>query len=138
MKFCPSCGASLTGGAASFCPECGVRLRPGKPSANRKHQKKPATGKRPPMKQSPVKPPQKKQISKPNRRKPSKSPERKPLQRKPNPQDEGYDGYYNDVLPIDHGQIKETSDPGLIKRVALVAGCAFFIVILAVVAMSLL
>ena len=26
MKFCPYCGASLVGGAASFCAECGKQI----------------------------------------------------------------------------------------------------------------
>ena len=25
MKYCPYCGASLVGGAASFCAECGKK-----------------------------------------------------------------------------------------------------------------
>ena len=26
MKYCPYCGASLVGGAASFCAECGKKI----------------------------------------------------------------------------------------------------------------
>ena len=41
MKFCPYCGASLPGSAASFCPECGKSLPAGRPVGVRRQKKRP-------------------------------------------------------------------------------------------------
>lgn len=41
MKFCPHCGVSLPGSAASFCPECGKALPAGKPAGVRRQKKRP-------------------------------------------------------------------------------------------------
>lgn len=54
----------------------------------------------------------------------------------PDPQDEGYDGYYNDVLPEDDGYVRERLEPELIKRIALVIGSVLVIVILSVLVMQ--
>jgi len=48
--------------------------------------------------------------------------------------DDHYDGYYDDRVPEDYGQTKETLDPEMIKRIAIIAGGALFFVILSVVA----
>ena len=47
MKFCPYCGASLPGSAASFCPECGKSLPAGRPVGVRRQKKRPPQGKSP-------------------------------------------------------------------------------------------
>jgi hypothetical protein len=57
---------------------------------------------------------------------------------KPNPRDEGYDGYYSDVKPTDNGHVRDKTDPALIKRIILVAAGALVLVILSVVVMYLL
>lgn len=96
MKFCPYCGASLVGGAVSFCTECGKPL-PGK-------DRKPAAkgNARPPVR---------------NTRVPTQiSPERPAS----NPMDEHYDGYYDDIPPLDAGRAGERTDPELVKRIVLV------------------
>ena len=54
------------------------------------------------------------------------------------PKDDGYDGYYDDVLPSDAGKLKEGPDMELVKKVSAVAGVMLLIVILCVVAMYLL
>ena len=47
MKFCPYCGASLPGSAASFCPECGKSLPAGRPVGVRQQKKRPPQEKSP-------------------------------------------------------------------------------------------
>jgi len=161
MKFCPYCGASLVESAASFCTECGKKLaktQRQEPAAPEKKQR-PKTVKRPPQKQ--VRKPPAPQQHKNNKRAPTKTtPQRgksptdkgkkKPRSQKPharppderrkpvNPMDIGYDGYYDDVLPEDSGQLNERMSPGLIRQIALVAAGTVVIVILAVVLMSVL
>ena len=54
------------------------------------------------------------------------------------PKKDGYDGYYDDVLPSDAGKLKEGPDMELVKKVSAVAGVMLLIVILCVVAMYLL
>lgn len=68
MKFCPYCGAPLSGGAASFCPECGKSLRIEKAAGTRRRKKRP---------------PQQKSRQAPHHRS-------RPI----NPMDVNYDGYY--------------------------------------------
>ena len=50
-------------------------------------------------------------------------------------QETGYDGYYRDIVPSDSGYIREKMDPGLIKRVILVAVGAAVLVGLSIVLM---
>ena len=114
MKYCPYCGAEILSGAFSFCPSCGEPLPvlaqtaaekpPGKPSPQREKTKKERTRKR----------------------------ERLP--RKPKQlilsevETLDYDGYYEDVQPIDADRQREGVDTRLILRVVLlVAGVALVI-----------
>lgn len=129
MKYCPYCGADFADGAASFCMECGKSL----PTAEG-GQKKP--------KEKPVK--SQKRMEK-KRKHPSPKPRKK--HEKPvgehvggafHPKDDGYDGYYDDVLPSDAGKLKEGPDMELVKKVSAVVGVMLLIVILCVVAMYLL
>lgn len=76
-----------------FCPECGKELG-GVTPKKRPHP----SGKRP---QSPA-----------NGRLSS--------ERTDDPMDMGYDGYYDDVLPVDAGEDRDRADPELVKRVVLV------------------
>lgn len=152
MKFCPYCGATLVGGAASFCAECGKvlpsttkhsepsRSAPPQSTKSRKpppRGKKPAVGGRNHGRPTPV-------LSKPHPAGRRISPARPtdaptlPRKPKPDPRDEGYDGYYNDVKPIDNGHIRDRTDPALIKRIVIVAAGAFVMVIFAVILMYLL
>ena len=151
MKFCPYCGATLVGGAVSFCAECGKGL----PStASPPEPVRDASTRQPTPERKPSSPPVKKPAAsgrkpgrpapfprKPSQHRPSLSrpgnvsePQRKP---KPDPND-GYDGYYNDVKPIDNGHIRDRTDPALIKRIVILSACAFVVVIFAVVLMYLL
>ena len=111
MKHCPYCGASLPGSAASFCPNCG------KPQRKKKQAKRPPTKKPPGPKQVPTA-----QQSVPA----SKAP------------DDGYDGYYNDVLPIDSSELPEQMDPALMKQIIILLAGAAAIIALAIILMTLL
>ena len=114
MKYCPYCGAEILSGAFSFCPSCGESLlvlaqpaaekSPGNSSLQREKAKKERTRKR-------------------------ERPPRKPKQPVP-PEVENldYDGYYEDVQPIDVDRQQEGVDTRLILRMALlVAGAALVI-----------
>ena len=120
MKYCPYCGASLPGSAVSFCPNCG------KPQRKRKEvktQQKRKQAKRPPAK----KPPAPKQV--PTMQPPA------PPRKAP---DDGYDGYYNDVLPIDSNEQADQLDPALVKQIVLLIVGAASIILLAIIWMALL
>ena len=129
MKYCPYCGADLSDGVASFCMECGKSL----PTVDggRKNSKEENA--------SPQKHTEKK------RKKPRKRFEKRrekicgePFKSSVSPKDDGYDGYYDDVLPSDAGKRKEGVDMDLVKKISAVAGVMLLIVILCVVAMYLL
>lgn len=62
----------------------------------------------------------------------------KPEVEVPANQDEGYDGYYDDVLPDDDTVTGRTVDKNLIKKIALLAGCVCVVIALAVLAMYFL
>ena len=93
MKYCPYCGAEIFSGAFPFCPSCGESLpvlaqpaaekSPGKPSLQREKAKKERTRKR-------------------------ERPPRKPKRPVP-PEVEAldYDGYYEDIQPIDADRHRE-------------------------------
>ena len=111
MKFCPYCGVSLPGNAVSFCPECGETLPIKKASDARQQKGHPSR----PRNQTPQ----------------SKS---RPL----NPMDISYDGYYDDVQPVDAGVRGEGTDPELIRQIVLVVLGALGIITFAIVLMMLL
>ena len=121
MKCCPYCGASLPGGAVSFCPSCGKPQRKRKQPPQSQPKKKQA--KRPPTK----KPPGPKQVPTTQQSVPvSKAP------------DDGNDGYYNDVLPIDSSELPEQMDPALMKQIIILLAGAAAIIVLAIILMTLL
>ena len=96
MKFCPYCGASLVGGAASFCAECGKQI--------------PVHG----AKSTSMPPLRKHRSIGAEKRQGSHPASKHPPKQKKNPMDINYDGYYNDVKPIDAGQQRDRLDPELI------------------------
>ena len=51
---------------------------------------------------------------------------------------DGYDGYYNDVIPADNGVGHEKLDKNLVKRIILVGVVALAIVVLAFILMQLI
>lgn len=53
------------------------------------------------------------------------------------PEDD-YDGYYDDILPVDEGRFSEGIDRGLVKKVVLIIGMVLLIVSACVMMMYLL
>lgn len=116
MRYCPYCGASILDDAA-FCMECGATIPVSGVPKEEPKQRAPQTKK-------------KKHKPKPIKRRPDAPP--------PDPQDEGYDGYYDDTPTLDDGAFKEKLDKGLIKQIILVGASAVVIVALAIMLMKLL
>ena len=114
MKYCPFCGAELLDGAVSFCAECGKELPPAQSEAKQSESMK----KQPPKKK--------------NGKKKKNS---APVIPEPEPADDGYDGYYNDVLPSDEDRRREGIDKELIKRISIVLAVLFAIIVACVVLM---
>ena len=120
MKYCPYCGAGFSDGTVSFCTECGKKLPEEKtvpPEA--KEQSKKVT---------------KKQKRKKEKKEKHKKDTKKKKAAKEIPEvmgeavDDGYDGYYNDVLPPDTDRVKDGLDKELVKKiVALCIGVAVVI-----------
>ena len=117
MKYCPFCGADLIEGAVSFCTECGKELPPAKPEAKQSESGKKMSSK-------------KKTGKKKNKK--------VPVTIEPEIIEDGYDGYYNDVLPLDDGRRREGVDKELIKKIAILLVCLFAIIAVCVVLMYVL
>ena len=117
MKYCPYCGEELWDENASFCAECGKHI--------------PERGPRGPQKESESAP-----VVSEN---PQTEADAEPYGEEDRPEDDhhdpgdGYDGYYDDVLPDDHGNIRSAVDKQLIKKVA-VLGISVILIICACVA----
>ena len=78
----------------------------------------------------------KKQTSK---KKSSKKKSKKvPVTPEPEVIEDGYDGYYNDVLPSDEGRRREGIDKELVKKISIILVCLFAIIALCVVLMYVL
>lgn len=120
MKYCPYCGAGFSDGTVSFCSECGKKLPEEKtvPPEAKEQSKKLA--------------------KKQKRKKEKKEKDKKDTKKKKAPKeipevmgeavDDGYDGYYNDVLPPDTDRVKDGLDKELIKKiVALCIGVTVII-----------
>lgn len=132
MKFCPNCGVELANGEAPFCSECGKSLSVVIPE---NAQAKPEDN---PIKRKPVwKKPKAKKEEKPTYTIISEislaSDENNlPLQ------DYGYDGYYDDVLPLDEGSHRDGLDKELLKNIAALAIGVLVIVAASVALMYML
>lgn len=126
MNFCPHCGASLPGGAVSFCPNCGNAL--------------PHDEAVPPMDKKDASRHQKSRNTPRPRKKQTKHGTQTSRKSHPpkNPMDANYDGYYDDVAPIDAGWDAGGLDVELIKRVALLVLAAVCVIVLAIVLMKML
>lgn len=115
MKYCPYCGADLIEDAVSFCAECGKQLPAGK---TRKENPK----------------------DKPENKKASKKKKTKPIKKTEGNieietvVDDGYDGYYDDIRPIDEGHKREGIDKDLVKKIVTII-VVLFVVIIACVAL---
>ena len=120
MKYCPYCGAGFSDGTVSFCSECGKKLPEEKtvPPEAKEQSKKVA----------------KKQKRKKEKKEKHKKDTKKKKAEKEIPEvmgeavDNGYDGYYNDVLPPDTDRVKDGLDKELVKKiVALCIGVTVII-----------
>ena len=120
MKYCPYCGAGFSDGTVSFCSECGKKLPEEKtvPPEAKEQSNKVA----------------KKQKRKKEKKEKHKKDTKKKKAEKEIPEvmgeavDDGYDGYYNDVLPPDTDRVKDGLDKELVKKiVALCIGVTVII-----------
>ena len=115
MKYCPYCGAGFSDGTVSFCTECGKKLPEEKtvPPEAKEQSKKVAKK-------------EKKEKHKKDAKK--KKPEKEIPEVMGEAVDDGYDGYYNDVLPPDTDRVKDGLDKELVKKiVALCIGVTVII-----------
>lgn len=130
MKYCPYCGAALPDGAVSFCPECGENL----PNMTEEREKK--------HEQTATSPDTATESRKATLKKVKQKRKQKELQdqdtESSSKPDDGYDGYYDDVLPADAGRLNEGIDMELVKKICAVTGVMLLIITLCVVAMYLL
>ena len=120
MKYCPYCGAGFSDGTVSFCTECRKKLPEEKtvPPEAKEQSKKVA------KKQKRKK--EKKEKHKKDAKK--KKPEKEIPEVMGEAVDDGYDGYYNDVLPPDTDRVKDGLDKELVKKiVALCIGVTVII-----------
>ena len=109
MNYCPQCGAGFSDGTVSFCTECGKKLPEEKtvPPEAKEQSKKVA------KKQKRKK--EKKEKHKKDAKK--KKPEKEIPEVMGEAVDDGYDGYYNDVLPPDTDRVKDGLDKELVKKI---------------------
>ena len=115
MKYCPYCGAGFSDGTVSFCSECGKKLPEEKtvpPEAKEQSNK----------------------VAKKQKKEKHKKDAKKNKAAKEIPEvmgeavEDGYDGYYNDVLPPDTDRDKDGLDKELVKKiVALCIGVTVII-----------
>jgi hypothetical protein len=119
MKYCPYCGADLIEDAVSFCAECGKQLPAGKAQKEKpkeKHEIKKTSKKK---KKNPVK-------------KAECSIEVETVV------DDGYDGYYGDIRPVDEDHEREGMDKELIKKIAIIIAVLFVVIVACVALMYVL
>lgn len=126
MKYCPYCGADLPDGAVSFCVECGNAL----PSEKKKEE--PITEK--------MKPVKKRAGTKKRSRNPTKPPRHmeKVTAKEEFAKEDDYDGYYDDILPVDEGRQREGIDRSMVKKIAILIGGLVVVIGICVAIMYLL
>lgn len=132
MKFCPYCGADLLDSDALFCANCGKKLPPHEAGIT-----EPLTEeKRPEL----VTPPEKETPPKKKKRKKRKKdlPKKVVVPVEETSVDDGYDGYYDDVLPPDLDREREGLDKELIKKIVALGVGVVFIIAMCVVMMYVL
>lgn len=109
MKVCPDCGAELMDQEATMCPACGKQLS----DQHENEHPSEETVKGDAAQASPDGKKKRKWLRKLTKEAP-------PIPEvMGEPVDDGYDGYYNDVLPPDLDRIKEGLDKELIKRIIM-------------------
>jgi uncharacterized Zn finger protein (UPF0148 family) len=126
MKYCPYCGVTLPDGTVSFCPECGKNLPVMTEEREKKHEQ--------PNTVPDMTTKSRKATSKKEKQKAAQASDAEST----DVQDDGYDGYYDDILPADAGKLNEGIDMELVKKICAVTGAMLLIITLCVVAMYLL
>lgn len=124
MKYCPYCGADLPDGAVSFCSECGNALPGEKKSSEQPEMKK----------HKPVK----KKVRSDKRSGKASKPLPEATEEKTPAMDDDYDGYYDDVLPMDAGRQREGIDRSIVKKIAILIGVLVIVIGVCVALMYLL
>lgn len=132
MKFCPYCGADLFDGNVLFCSHCGKKLPPHEAGLT-----EPLTEDMRPASQVPKEETYKEKKKKERKK---KTPKKKPSQpmEEIRPEDDGYDGYYDDVLPPDVDRTREGIDKELVKKIIVLGVSVVLIISLCVVMMYML
>lgn len=165
MKYCPYCGAVLLDGTVSFCSECGKALPGGEPAQSRtgtqaasseeteaavlpEETPVPAASAEDTIEDSiATKQPVSQKKSASRQKKHKKTAKKAPSKKKSGRQDqplgdekpeEDYDGYYNDILPVDEGHLREGMDKNLIQKIIVLTVSALLIVGACVAIMYLL
>ena len=129
MKYCVNCGACHEDSTASFCAECGKPLSPApgdavmNPVQNNETKNKKT----------------KKKLKKDKVKKQKKARKKEVLEEiVGEPVDDGYDGYYDDVIPPDTDRVKEGLDKELIKKIVALSVGVIFIISMCVVMLYVL
>ena len=131
MKYCTNCGAALEDSTASFCAECGKPLS----SESEDSVKNPVENKKAKHRETKMKKPKKEKIRK---QKKTKKKDEVLEEIVGEPVDDGYDGYYDDVIPPDTDRVKEGLDKELIKKIVALSVGVIFIISMCVVMLYVL
>lgn len=131
MKFCPFCGASVLDDTVSFCSECGKSLNI---SAKHPEEKEPSKPTKKPTKNKGFGTPPHLKKKKPK----NSNPEPPEPSEEETKAEDGYDGYYDDIVPTDTGKPREGVDWVLMKKIGLIGAAVVVIICLCLAAMYLL
>ena len=131
MKYCTNCGAALEDSTASFCADCGKPLSSGSGESvmNTVENKKAK------HKETKKKKPKKEKVKK---QKKTKKKDEVLEEIVGEPVDDGYDGYYDDVIPPDTDRVKEGLDKELMKKIVALSVGVIFIISMCVVMLYVL
>lgn len=135
MKFCPYCGADLLKEDAAFCAECGKKLSVAEEAPSPAHKADSQHDAKPSKQKVSKKGSQKRRQPKPKKEKVQK-PSLPEIEGEP--VEDGYDGYYDDILPPDLDREKEGPDKELIKKIITLTVAVILIIGLCVVMMYVL
>ena len=135
MKFCPYCGADLLKEDAAFCAECGKKLSVAEEAPSPAHEADSQHDAKPSKQKVSKKGSQKRRQPKPKKEKVQK-PSLPEIEGEP--VEDGYDGYYDDILPPDLDREKEGPDKELIKKIIPLTVAVILIIGLCVVMMYVL
>ena len=116
MKYCPYCGADLIEDTVSFCAKCGKQF-----PASKHHKEKPKD---------------KFKVKPATKHKPAKT--QKNSIEVESVVNNIYDGYYDDIRPIDEGHELEGVNKELIKKIVTIIAVLFVVIIACVALMYVL